>query len=91
MRRGNTRSCVPVLWWDHLALEIFKSFLDNELREGVFRTFGIPKPKRIFHGSSSLGKTTWHREGATIGGCCNIPKIQPEVWNPNPSPLFISP
>jgi hypothetical protein len=61
-------SCVPVLWWDHLALGIFKSFLDNELMEGVFRTFGIPKPKRIFHGSSSLRKTIWHREGATVGG-----------------------
>jgi hypothetical protein len=24
------------------------SFLDNELREGVFRTFGFPKPKRLF-------------------------------------------
>jgi hypothetical protein len=30
------------------------SFLDNELREGVFRTFGFLKPKRLFHGSSSL-------------------------------------
>ena len=34
-----------------------ESFLDNELREGVFRTFGILKPERIFHGSSSLRKT----------------------------------
>jgi hypothetical protein len=59
---------VPIEWWDHLALRIFKSFLDNELREGVFRTFGIPKPKRIFHGPSSLRKTIWHREGATVGG-----------------------
>jgi hypothetical protein len=67
-RRRITRSFVPVLWWDHLALGIFKSFLDNELREGVFRTFDIPKPKRIFHGSSSLRKTIWHREGATVGG-----------------------
>jgi hypothetical protein len=25
-----------------------ESFLDNELREGVFRTFGSPKPKRLF-------------------------------------------
>ena len=25
-----------------------KSFLDNELREGVFRTFGLLKPKRLF-------------------------------------------
>jgi hypothetical protein len=24
------------------------SFLDNELREGVFRTFGFLKPKRLF-------------------------------------------
>jgi hypothetical protein len=24
------------------------SFLGNELREGVFRTFGFPKPKRLF-------------------------------------------
>jgi hypothetical protein len=55
--------------WDHLALRIFKSFLDNELREGVFRTFGILKPKIIFHGSISLRKTIWHREGATVGVC----------------------
>jgi hypothetical protein len=25
-----------------------ESFLDNELREGVFRTFGLLKPKRLF-------------------------------------------
>jgi hypothetical protein len=50
------------------SLRIFKSFLDNELREGVFRTFGIPKPERVFHGSSLLRKTIWHREGATVGG-----------------------
>jgi hypothetical protein len=25
-----------------------ESFLDNELREGVFRTFGFPKPKILF-------------------------------------------
>jgi hypothetical protein len=25
-----------------------ESFLDNELREGVFRTFGFLKPKRLF-------------------------------------------
>jgi hypothetical protein len=25
-----------------------ESFLDNELREGVFRTFGSPKPKKLF-------------------------------------------
>jgi hypothetical protein len=25
-----------------------KSFLDNELREGVFWTFGFPKPKKLF-------------------------------------------
>ena len=25
-----------------------ESFLDNELREGVFRTFGFQKPKRLF-------------------------------------------
>jgi hypothetical protein len=43
-------------------------FLGNELREGVFRTFGIPKPERVFHGSSSLRKTIWHREGANVGG-----------------------
>jgi hypothetical protein len=32
----------------HLTLGIFYSFLGNELREGVFRTFGIPKPWRFF-------------------------------------------
>jgi hypothetical protein len=45
-----------------------QSFLDNELTEGVFRTFGVLKPKRIFHGSSSSRKTIWYREGATVGG-----------------------
>ena len=25
-----------------------ESFLDNELREGIFRTFGFPKPKILF-------------------------------------------
>jgi hypothetical protein len=34
-------------WWDRYALETV-SFLDNELREGVFRTFGFLKPKRLF-------------------------------------------
>jgi hypothetical protein len=48
--------------------EYLKSFLGNELREGVFWTFGILKPQRVFHGSSSLWKTIWHREGITIGG-----------------------
>jgi hypothetical protein len=33
-----------------------------------FRTFGIPKPERAFHGSSSSRKTIRHREGATVGG-----------------------
>jgi hypothetical protein len=33
-----------------------------------FWTFGIPKPRTIFHGSSSLRKTIYHREGATVGG-----------------------
>jgi hypothetical protein len=67
-RRRIARSSVPVLWWDCLTLRIFKSFLGNKLREGVFRTFDIPKHKRIFHGSSSLRKTIWHCEGATVGG-----------------------
>ena len=69
MRRRITKSCVLVLWWDHLALGIFKSFLDNELREGVFRTFGIPKPKRIFYGSSSLRKTIGTVKGLLLGVC----------------------
>jgi hypothetical protein len=34
-------------WWDRSALGTV-SFLGNELKEGVFRTFGFPKPKRLF-------------------------------------------
>jgi hypothetical protein len=34
-----------------------ESFLDNELREGVFRTFDFLKPKRLFSRIKSLRKT----------------------------------
>ena len=34
-------------WWTTTRSETV-SFLDNELREGVFRTFGFLKPKRLF-------------------------------------------
>jgi hypothetical protein len=45
------------------------SFLDNELREGVFRTFGFLKPKRLFHGSSSLRKRSSTAKGLLLGSC----------------------
>jgi hypothetical protein len=33
------------------------SFPGNELREGVFRTFGFPKPKRLFSQIKLVTKT----------------------------------
>jgi hypothetical protein len=69
VRRKITRSCVPVLWWDHLALGIFKSLLNNELMEGVFRTFGIPKPKEFFTGRARYEKRSGTIKGLLLGVC----------------------
>jgi hypothetical protein len=40
-------------------------FLDNELREGVFRTFGFLKPKRLF----SRIKLVTKNDLALLGPC----------------------
>jgi hypothetical protein len=41
-------SCLHSLQGGTATRSETKSFLDNELREGVFWTFGLPKPKRLF-------------------------------------------
>ena len=43
------------------------SLLRNELREGVFRTFGFLKPKRLFSRIKLVTKNDLAREGATVG------------------------
>jgi hypothetical protein len=53
----------------HLALEIFLSFLGNELREGVFRTFGIPKPWRFFTDQARYEKRSSTAKGILLGAC----------------------
>jgi hypothetical protein len=44
-----------------------ESFLDNELREGVFRTFGFPKPKRLFSRIKLVTKNDLAPRRATVG------------------------
>jgi hypothetical protein len=44
-----------------------KSFLDNELREGVFRTFGLLKPKRLFSWIKLITKNDLAPRRATVG------------------------
>jgi hypothetical protein len=44
------------------------SFLDNELREGVFRTFGFLKPKRL---SSLIKLVTKNDLALRRGYCCD--------------------
>jgi hypothetical protein len=43
------------------------SFLDNELREGVFRTFGFLKPKRLFSRIKLVTKNDLAPRRATVG------------------------
>ena len=46
------------------------SFLDNELREGVFRTFGFLKPKRLFSRIKLVTKNDLApRKGLLLGLC----------------------
>jgi hypothetical protein len=46
------------------------SFLGNELREGVFRTFGFPKPKRLFSRIKLVTKNDLApRKGLLLGLC----------------------
>jgi hypothetical protein len=44
-----------------------ESFLDNELREGVFRTFGFLKPKRLFSRIKLVTKNDLAPRRATVG------------------------
>jgi hypothetical protein len=44
-----------------------ESFLGNELREGVFWTFGSPKPKRLFTDQARYEKRSSTAKGATVG------------------------
>jgi hypothetical protein len=46
------------------------SFLDNELREGVFRTFGFLKPKRLFFTDQArYEKRSSTAKGLLLGPC----------------------
>ena len=46
------------------------SFLDNELREGVFRTFGFLKPRRLFSRIKLVTKNDLApRKGLLLGLC----------------------
>ena len=46
------------------------SFLDNKLREGVFRTFGFLKPKRLFSRIKLVTKNDLApRKGLLLGPC----------------------
>jgi hypothetical protein len=67
--RRITRSCVPVLWWDHLALGIFKSFLDNELREGIFGPSAFRSLKEFFTGRAHYEKRSGTVKGLLLGVC----------------------
>jgi hypothetical protein len=45
------------------------SFLDNELREGVFRTFGFLKPKSFFTDQARYEKRSSTAKGLLFGPC----------------------
>jgi hypothetical protein len=46
------------------------SFLDNELKEGVFRTFGFLKPKRLFFTDQArYEKRSSTAKGLLLGPC----------------------
>ena len=56
-----------------------ESFLDNELREGVFWTFGFPKPKRLFSRIKLVTKNDLApRKGLLLGSCFGTPKVSHE-------------
>ena len=53
-----------------------ESFLDNELREGVFQTFGAPKLKRLFSRIKLVTKNDLApRKGLLLGPCFVAPKV----------------
>ena len=52
------------------------SFLRNELREGVFWTFGFPKLKRLFSRVKLVTKNDLApRKGLLLGSCFGAPKV----------------
>ena len=56
-----------------------KSFLGNELREGVFWTFGSPKLKRLFSRIKLVTKNDLApRKGLLLGLCFGAPKVSHE-------------
>ena len=56
-----------------------ESFLDNELREGVFWTFGFPKLKRLFSRVKLVTKNDLApRKGLLLGSCFGAPKVSHE-------------
>jgi hypothetical protein len=70
-RRTVTRTRCVV---GHLAPKIFQMFLGNELREGVFRTFGIPKPWRFF-----TDQAHYEKRSSTVKGLLLGPASSPKV------------
>ena len=56
------------------------SFLRNELREGVFWTFGFPKLKRFFFSRAKLvtKNDLAPRKGLLLGSCFGAPKVSHE-------------
>ena len=55
------------------------SFLRNELREGVFWTFGFPKLKRLFSRVKLVTKNDLApRKGLLLGSCFGTPKVSHE-------------
>jgi len=55
------------------------SFLRNELREGVFWTFGFPKLKRLFSRIKLVTKNDLApRKGLLLGSCFGAPKVSHE-------------
>jgi hypothetical protein len=55
------------------------SFLRNELREGVFWTFGFPKLKRLFSRVKLVTKNDLApRKGLLLGSCFGAPKVSHE-------------
>jgi hypothetical protein len=53
-----------------------ESFLGNELREGVFWTFGFPKLKRLFSRIKLVTKNDLApRKGLLLGSCFVAPKV----------------
>ena len=62
-----------------------ESFLDNELREGVFRTFGFLKPKRLFSRIKLVTKNDLAPRRGYCWGQASSPKVlQEETPSANP-------